>query len=445
MEWLFNMKYTHRVQEERIFHAFTGSMITGILGPRRVGKSTLLDHYFSSHQTQHVVRFNMDKMQERDQIKAGLFEDMILRAITRHLIPNERVWVTIDEAQKCPELFEQIKLLYDKYKDQNAIKFILTGSALLELHRLSAESLAGRIQLYYLSAFTLREATTYQHPIPPINKPFDIIQSNVWNISAWQDLQQQLRPYETLIDKTLNNMLVWGGLPERLALHNETDCLDYLGNYLQTYLEKDVRAIQSITDLTLYRQLMDIAVEQTGSIRDDARILQALGCHRDTLNKYRGYLQATLIYQEIYPYINSNLKRLVKAPKGYVIDNGLLSYLSGLTDFHILLKTGQLGHRLENWFLNELKVWLNQKPGHHTIHYWRTSAGVEVDFVVHMPPHVIPFKVTMATTIERKKVKNLLQFRAYEPKAVVAYYIYRGPFHWDEDNQIVFLPAWAIA
>ena len=190
---------------------------------------------------------------------------------------------------------------------------------------------------------------------------------------------------------------------------------------------------------------MDIAVEQTGSVRDDSRILQALGCHRDTLNKYRGYLQATLMYQEIYPYINSNLKRLIKAPKGYVIDNGLLSYLSGLTDFHILSKTGQLGHRLENWFLNELKVWLSQKPGHHNIHYWRTSAGVEVDFVVHMPPHVIPFEVTIGKTIERKKVKNLLTFRAYEPKATIAYYIYRGPFHWDEENRIVFLPVWAVA
>jgi uncharacterized protein len=143
--------------------------------------------------------------------------------------------------------------------------------------------------------------------------------------------------------------------------------------------------------------------EQTGSIRDDTRILQALGCHRDTLNKYRGYLQATLMYQEIYPYINTTLKRIIKSPKGYLINNGLISFLQGINDPQVLTKTGQIGHRLENWFLNECQAWLNKNPGRHSAHYWRTSSGVEVDFVIKKAPHVFPYKITYAATIERKK------------------------------------------
>lgn len=438
------MNYGYRTQQERIFEAFKNTMITALLGPRRVGKSTLIEHYFSLHPEITVVRLNMDKMQERDKIKAGLLEDIILNTIKRQLIKNSPVWITIDEAQKCPELFDQIKILYDTHKDQNAIKFILSGSALLELHRLSAESLAGRIQLYYLSAFNLSEAISLKYKIQREQSLFDIIELNQWNESAWQNYQQYMRPYADLCHETLSEMLLWGGLPEVLNLKNAPDRLDYLGNYLQTYLEKDVRAIESITDLNLYRNLMDIIAEQTGSVKDDNRVLQALHCHRDTLNKYRGYLQATLMYQDIHPYINSTLKRLVKSPKSYLINNGLMSFLTGLYDTAVLTKTGQMGHRLENWFLNELQVWLNKKSGRHSIHYWRTSAGVEVDFVVYNPPHVIPFEVTTSKIIESKKVKQLLQFRQYEPKATIGYYIYQGEWHWDAEHKIVFIPAWFV-
>lgn len=439
------MKYTKRIHEKRIFKAFASPMITAILGPRRVGKSTLIDHYISQQAGITAVRFNMDSMVEREQIKAGQLEVMILSSIRRHFEPNQRVWVTIDEAQKCPEIFEQIKILYDRYKDKDAIKFIITGSALLELHRLSAESLAGRINLYYLSAFSLAEAVNLMSDVGINQSVFDLIDRGVEATEKdWREYIYALTPYSECLKQTLSELQLWGGLPEVLLLSDRNDRLDYLANYLQTYLEKDVRAIESITDLTLYRHLMDIVAEQTGSVRDDARILQALSCHRDTLNKYRGYLQATLMYQDVHPYINSTLKRLVKSPKGYLANNGLISFLLGIADIELLTKTGLIGHRLENWILNELDIWLNKNPGRHDIHYWRTTAGAEVDFVVHKPPYVFPFEITCSHLIESKKVRNLIRFREYEPKMQFGFYVYMGDFKFDAANKIIFIPAWAF-
>src|SRR5579872_130682 len=439
------MNYTTRAHEERIYKAFSTPMITAILGPRRVGKSTLIDHFIDQIPDITAVRFNMDNMLEREQIKAGQFETMIVTSIQRHLAAHQRVWVTVDEAQKCPEIFEQIKILYDRYKDQDAIKFIITGSALLELHRLSAESLAGRVNIYYLSAFGLSESVRLLHDVEINQTVFDLIDSfDSTDQKNWQAYIDFLMPYSILLKKNLNELLIWGGLPEVLLQSDENNKLDYLANYLQTYLEKDVRAIESITDLALYRNLMNIIAEQTGSVRDDTKILNALHCHRDTLNKYRGYLQATLMFQDIHPYITSTLKRLVKSPKGYLIDNGLVSFLQGIHDTGILTKTGQMGHRLENWFLNELQIWLNKNPGRHDICYWRTSAGAEVDFVVHKPPYVFPFEVTLSQLIESNKIKNLIRFREYEPRATVGFYIYMGDFKWDATNKIIFIPAWAI-
>lgn len=437
------MKYKHRLIEAGLFEAFKNPFVTCILGPRRVGKSTLIDYFISQSADIEVVRLNMDKMSERDTIKAGKLEAIILTSIKRHLEANRRIWVTIDEAQKCPELFEQVKLLYDRYKDQDAIKFILTGSALLQLHRLSAESLAGRIQLYYLSAFGLAEtaACCYDAQIP--GSVFDLIETPD-NLQNWELHLRHLLPFTQVLKEALSDLQIWGGLPEVLELTTPSDRLNYISNYLQTYLEKDVRAIESITDLQLYRHLMNIAAEQTGSLKDDQRILQALGCHRDTLNKYRGFLQATLLYKEVHPYINASLKRLVKTPKACLINNGLISYLQGLHDDELLRKTGHMGHRLENWFLNELIIWLSKTPDNHEIYYWRTSGGAEVDFIVKKGSAIYPFEITLATYIEPKKVQNLLRFREYEPKARFCFYVYMGEFKFDELNNIVFIPAWVI-
>ena len=429
--------------EHRLFTAFEGPFITGILGPRRVGKSTLIEHFIETHiGATALVMLNMDKMEQREQVKAGRLKQLILTTLKKPLERGKRAWVTIDEAQKCPELFEQIKVIYDEYKDQDAIKFIITGSALLELHRLSAETLAGRIQLFHMSAFGLAEALELTRGLKIEHSLFELLETQ--DERLWQDYMDSLLPLSVSLQETVRELLLWGGLPEVLQVDNENTRKDYLENYLQTYLEKDVLPISSVTDLRLYRQLMNIIGEQTGSIRDDKRLLQALGCHRDTLNKYRGYLQATLMYCDLYPYINTTLKRIVKSPKGYLMNNGLVGFLQGIFDEDILLKTGQIGHRVENWFLNELTIWLNRISGRHEIYYWRNSTGMEVDFIVKKPPYIYPFEITMTSYIEPKKIRSLMSFREYEPEAQYLFYVYNGEFKIDTLKKIVFIPLWAI-
>jgi len=150
------------------------------------------------------------------------------------------------------------------------------------------------------------------------------------------------------------------------------------------------------------------------------------------------------MYQEIYPYIGSTLKRIVKSPKGYLFDNGLISYLTGINDLNILKKTGQIGHRLENWFLKELKVSLDREIKRNKIYYWRTTSGVEVDFIVEIKPEIFPFEVTFSTQVDKKKLRNLKTFLRDEPKAKTGYYIYMGDYHYDKKENICFLPSWAI-
>lgn len=432
-----------RINQSIVEKSIENAFITAILGQRRVGKSYFIETYAKACPDRVWAFFNMDDMQQQQRIHKQEFEAMIVENTKQHLGGKNKIWVVVDEAQKCPAIFDQIKILYDRFKGQDKLKVILTGSAVLGLHKLSAESLAGRIELHYLQEFSLREAVRLKETTLPMYSILDCLYAED-PVSQIESVVHALLPFKKLLQDALLAQYTWGGFPETLVMITAEEKITYLNNYLQTYLEKDVRAIETITDLHTYRNLINIIAEQTGSLRDDQRIVSALGCTRDTLKKYRGYLEATLLFVEIYPYINSSLKRLVKSPKGYLCSNGLLSTLTGITKFDLLEKTGQLGHRIENWFLNELNTWRSRHPALSSIHYWRTSSGREVDFIVVQKPEIFPFEITSTTQIDTKKIKNLITFLQEEPKARFAYYIYHGNFFVDKKNRIIGLPAWVI-
>jgi len=437
--------FINRIIQENVYSSFNASFVTTLLGPRRVGKSMLVQHFIQQHPDCLWVLLNLDDRLLRDQIEQQKLRELIQVAAKQIIGGDRKIWVAIDEAQKCPAIFEQIKILYDEYKDdKDVIKFILTGSGQLSLHQLSAESLAGRVCIFRVHEFVLREAMQLFNPA------YQVVSSLADKI-----LRTDFAPPAFKIDEclfwykesllALSELLVFGGFPEVLQSATKNSKQQYLSNYLQTYLEKDIRDLETIFDLRLYNNMMRILAEQTGSQRSEQAIAESLCCSRDTLNKYRGFLIATLLYEEIYPFIGSSLRQLVKSPKGYLLNNGLISNLTGIDDFAVLEKTALIGHRLENWLLNELKVRLSLIAERSEITYWRTRGGAEVDFVVRIgSDFVCPFEVTYAKKIQAKKIRNLMSFLAEEPKAQWGYYVYLGDFYCDIAQKIVFIPAWAM-
>jgi len=443
-------KYIVRANEKFLFESFERPLISALLGPRRVGKTTLLNYYMQLHPEKKWVSLNMDILSQRRRIANEELEILIEQEALQKIGGAKKIWVFIDEAQKCPELFDQVKLIYDAHKGQDHIKFILTGSAHLNLHQLTAESLAGRVELLHLREFNLREMTLLTHPdlSLPQESTFDILfSSKDFTHKEFQKLKEifsHLRPFQKQCTESLNNHLLWGGLPETFEEKSENSHLKYLGDYLQTYLEKDIRAIDSISDLHLFENLMKICAELTGSLRDDKKITNALHCSRNTLSKYRDYLLATLQYIEIYPYIESSVKRLVKSPKGYLTNNGLVSYLTGIHNLSILQTTGLIGHRLENWFLNEIQTWTDTMAERSQISFWRTAAGAEVDFIATLGAQVIPFEITYNTQAHSKKFNNIKNFMKSTPTCTLGVICYLGSLSYDEEHRILFLPAWMI-
>jgi len=437
--------YILRENEKEVFESFEGAFVSALLGPRRVGKTTLVEHYIETHPERKWVQFNMDERKQRQRIANDELLLMIEESALQKVGGQEKLWVVVDEAQKCPELFDQVEILYDEFKGRDEIKFILTGSAHLNLHQLAAETLAGRVTLLRLREFNLREiARLLNREIVLESKTAFHLIFESKNIEALQELYSTIRPFQKILGEALDQQLVWGGLPEVLEIEDEKGRLKYLDNYLQTYLEKDIREISTIGDLTLYENLMKVMAEQTGSIRDNQKVINTLQCSRNTVEKYQGYLMATWQYVEIEPYIGNTLKRLVKSSKGYLRNNGLISYFTGIRDLSTLNQTGLIGHRFENWFLNELNSFMDPIGEYHKICFWRTHSGQEVDFVVQLAEQIIPFEVTYSSQSHPKKVRNLKAFLDDNPKASFAVYLYRGPLKFDKENNILFLPAWMV-
>lgn len=438
-----NKSIATRINSPVIIESLMSNFITAILGPRRVGKSTFIKWYIARNTDQKWVIFNMDVRSQRKKMADGGLHAEIEKQAFQKIGEDKKLWVAIDAAQKCPELFEQIKVIYDEFKDEDAIKFVLTGSTSLDLHNLSSESLAGRIELLNMREFTILETAIFNHAIEIrddslldalLDKP-----ENIFHII------EQMSPYQDILQEALEFQLVYGGLPEVIGLHSERERFRYLDQYIQSYLEKDVRKIAEITDLDLYQQLLEILSEHTGSLRDDKRVLESLGCARNTLKKYRGYLVATKVYHEIFPVMNDFLKRIIKSPKGYIRNNGIVSILTGLDDLVLLKKSGQIGHRLENWFLKELQVWLDREVKRHRIYFWHTiGGGMEVDFVVERKPQLIPFEVTYSTKVDSKKLRNLAVFMQKAKRAPTGFLIYNGDYLYKPDLNIHCIPAWAI-
>lgn len=134
---------------------------------------------------------------------------------------------------------------------------------------------------------------------------------------------------------------------------------------------------------------------------------------------------------------------MVKFPKVYLRNNGLISYFTGIKELSILNQTVLIGHRFENWFLNEIDSFMDNVGSYYKVYFWRTHSGQEVDFVVQVGEKIVPFEISYSQQDNPKKVRNLKAFLEDNPKASFAV-IYQGPMKYDKENKIYFLPAWMI-
>jgi predicted AAA+ superfamily ATPase len=382
-----------------------------LTGPRQSGKTTTLKHLFGKD-CQYISL-------EPPDIRAAAITDP--RAFLNQYSPP----IIFDEIQHAPDLLPYVKESIDENRREKG-QYIITGSQNLLLIRSVTESLAGRAAILKLLPLSCREAAGDPNGALP------------WEAGRMRKDLPGLSYLE------LWKRLLRGTYPELIA-EGDRDFLLWHASYVQTYLERDVRALRQIGDLTLFQNFLRTIAARSGQLLNLADIGRDLGIALNTVKQWTSILEATFQIVILRPYFTNIGKRLVKTPKVYFTDTGTLCYLAGLKDAEHAASGPLGGVIFETAVLAEImKRYVHGGQDPH-LYFWRTSHGSEVDFIVEQGGKLISIEAKLTATPRPAMAPGILAFQKDFPKkAEKGYIIHPGDMKLPISPNVLALPFAAL-
>ena len=340
-----------RLCAERLSHLARQFPAVLILGARQVGKTTLARQVFPGH----------TYLDLEDPTTRALFaEDPRFQLDAR-----QSQGLVLDEAQRLPVLFDALRGAVDADR-QRMGRFVILGSAQPTLVRQVAESLAGRVGILELAPLTVQEASTGSQPV-----------------------------------KDFEQLWLCGGFPDALgAAGRGGHFRDWWEAYLRTYVERDLPAMGVGSDPLVMRKLMTMLAHSQGGMANLSQFAAALGCSQPTVARYVDILEQSFLLRRLPPYFRNVGKRLVKAPKLYLRDTGLLHHLLNIDSLDALSSHPIRGASWETFVLEDLLRREALAHPHALPHFWRTAGGAEADLLLERSGalHAVEIKTARATS-----------------------------------------------
>lgn len=364
-----------------------------LTGPRQSGKTTLLKQTFGA--TCGYVSL------EPPDVRAAAVAD------PRGFLKMHAPPVIFDEVQYAPDLLPYIKERIDARRSARG-QYLLTGSQNLLLTERITESLAGRAAMLRLLPLSQREALGRGGaPLP-------------WDLKAERPGRNDLS-YPDLWKSFLR-----GGYPELVA-EPDRDVALWHASYIQTYLERDVRSLRQVGDLTSFQSFLRALAARNGSLLSLTDLSRDLGIAVNTAKAWLSVLEASFQVIVLRPYFANVGKRLVKTPKVYFSDTGTLCHLAGLKDPEHAAAGPMGGAILETAVLMEIVKALVHRGEEPQMYFWRTSAGTEVDLVVEAGGKLIPIEVKLSATPRPAMADAIRTFKEdFGRKAGAGYVVHPG-------------------
>jgi predicted AAA+ superfamily ATPase len=283
-----------------------------------------------------------------------------------------------DEMQYAPDLLPYIKEQIDSRRGDVG-QYLLTGSQNLLLLERVTESLAGRAAILKLLPLSQREALGYPHA--PLR----------WECETRRAVRQGL----SYLD--LWRSFLRGGYPE-LVVNPDRDFALWHAGYIQTYLERDLRSIRQIGDLTLFQSFLRALAVRSGQLVNFTEMARDLGVAVNTIKNWISALEATFQIMIVRPYFANVGKRLVKTPKIYFTDVGTLCYLAHIKEPENAAAGPMAGAIFETAVVAEIAKTLLHRGEEPRIYFWRTASGAEVDIIVERNGDLVPLEVKLSAT-----------------------------------------------
>lgn len=316
-----------RKLSEHVKHAATYYPIISVAGPRQAGKSTMLQQVFPDYEYISLEDPDMYALASTDA--RGFFD-------------RYKEGVIIDEAQKVPELFSFMQGIVDKKRTPG--RFVLSGSQNYLMHRNITQSLAGRIDLSTLYPFDFEEMAT---------------------ITNW--------------DEDIETAMLNGFYPGKLTGHIPAKI--FYNNYIKTYLERDVSDLVNVGNMTTFRTFLKLVAYKCGSQLNLSDLSNDLNVSVNTIKTWITILESSYIIFMLPAYHKNLGKRLLKTPKLYFFDTGLLCHLLGLQDDAKLRASDKYGNIFENFIIAEKVKYKAHRQMDPNMFFFRDSNGLEVDLL----------------------------------------------------------------
>ncbi len=351
-----------------------------LFGPRGTGKTTW------SHQC-------CPESVYIDLLEGSLYNTLLARPerLEKLIPPNNKEWIVIDEIQRVPTLLNEVHRLIEKFQ----YKFILTGSSARNLRKKGTNLLGGRALTYHM------------YPLTAVELGSDFI---------------------------LDNSLKFGHLP---SIFSEERPMEYLKAYVQTYLREEVLQESLTRNLQGFARFLEIASFSQGSVLNITAVSRETGIERKTVSNYFTILEDILLADRLPVFTKRAKRRLMSHSKFYYFDAGVYRALrpSGPLDSPEEIE----GAGLETLLFQELKSINEYFSLDYSLYYWRTSTGLEVDFVLYGPGGLLAFEVKHSNRFSNRDLNGLRAFKKDYPEAK-CFFLYRGERkeYW---NDIEILPV----
>lgn len=345
-----------RIIEPKILERAQKMPVIAILGPRQSGKTTLSRAAFKNHRYVSLESYEERELASTDP--------------QRFLEINKNPYgIILDEIQHAPKLLSLIQTIVDE--EHIPGYFILTGSQNILVNQAISQTLAGRIAIFTLLPLSIKELSD-----------------------------------NSLLPDSIEQVSVKGGYPRIFAFDLEPTSW-YL-DYIETYVERDVRQIGNIVDLSTFRRFIRLCAGRVGQLLNIASLATDCGIDQRTAKSWLSILEASYIIFLLQPHHKNFNKRLIKSPKLYFYDTGLACVILDIQSSSQLDLNYMRGHLVESLVVSEIfKHYYNKGDRPHNVYFWRDISGNEIDCIIQKNNRLVPIEIKAAKTIVSDFFKGL--------------------------------------
>lgn len=440
----------NRIYDPYLEKSLGSPLISVIIGPRQAGKTTSITAFLDSVAGDRKFYLNLDSLFERERVKneENYLQDRIEEILGFRLDAlQNKFYLFIDEAQKLPLVFELVKILYDRYSPR--LKIVLSGSSSLEILDKTAETLAGRVQVLRIYPFSMSEASFYKG-IGGYECAYTLykhIFSGSLNRQLLSSLITEFKPARKKKMELIDRLTTRSLFPPTFSKVEEDAIPRWLIDYIDTYIERDMRSVKDIGNIEGYRRVVAQLSCRIGSLLEYNRLGADSGVNHITTKKYVTIWQESLIGFLLSPFFVNTSARIKKSKKVYFFDNAIVWALSGFKDKRLIEASGEAGHYFENLIITDFIKWgvnLDTPP---SFYFWEKSLASEIDLVISVAGMIIPVEIKYSSEWDNKYLHGIDMFKEkHNRKGIIIPFsliIYRGDFFMPREDVFV-IPVWSL-